>query len=96
HQLYLAMAYVKLPGAEPMKGIKMMLDMEAKYKDYLPLQLQLAELGIQTGQFEKALARLQNVLNKEPELPRANCLMVEVLKQLGRTENLNSYQLLCK
>lgn len=96
YQLYLAMAYVKLPGAEPMKGIKMMLDLETKFPEYLDLQLQLAELGIQTGQFEKAKLRIEKIIIKEPKNSKANCLMLQILESLGQTKDLNKYQLLCK
>jgi tetratricopeptide (TPR) repeat protein len=96
HQLNLAMAYVKLPGEEPMKGIKMMLGMESKYPDYLPLQIQLAELGIQTGQFEKAQNRLEKVLLKDPENVDANCLMVRLMEKTNQAEAAKKYQLHCK
>ena len=96
YQIYQAMAYVKLPGEEPMKGIKMLLSLEAKFPEYNPLQLQLVELGIQTGQFEKAKSRLENVLAKTPENPRANCLMIEVLHQLKQIELIDKYKVYCK
>jgi len=96
YQIYQAMAYVKLPGEEPMKGIKMLLNLEGKYPDYDPLQLQLVELGIQTGQFEKAKSRLEKLLVKTPENPRANCLMIEVLQQLKQIELLDKYKIYCK
>ena len=96
NQLNLAMAYVKLPGDEPMKGIKMMLAMEATYADYLPLQIQLAELGMQTGQFEKAQSRLLKVLAKEPENNDANCLMVQLMVKTNQAEAAKKYQLHCK
>ncbi len=96
YQMYLAMAYVKLPGDEPMKGIQMMLAMEAKYADYIPLQIQLAELGIQTGQFDKARVRLEKVLAKEPENSDANCLMVQIMEKTNQAEAAKKYQLHCK
>ena len=96
YALYKAMAYVKLPGKEPMKGILMILELEKKYPEYLPIQMQLAELGMQTGQFEKAEARLNKVLGAEPENAKANCLMVELLKQMNRTEEIKKYIKHCK
>lgn len=96
HQLYLALAYVKLPGTEPMKGIKMMLSMENKFPDFMPLQIQLAELGIQTGQLEKAKARIDKVIAKDVENQKANCLMVQILEKMNQTEEINKYKLHCK
>lgn len=60
YQIYQALAYVKLPGEEPMKGIKMLLNLEGKYPDYDPLQLQLVELGIQTDNLKKQKAGWKN------------------------------------
>ncbi len=96
HQLNLAMAYVKLPGDDPMQGIKLMLSLEKKHPDYLPLQLQLAELGLETGQFEKAQLRLEKVLDKEPENIEANCLMVQLLEKTNQADKAKKYQLHCK
>lgn len=96
HQLNLAMAFVRLPGDDPMKGIKMMLSMEQKHADYLPLQIKLAELGIETGQFEKAQARLNKVLTIEPENKNANCLMVALMEKTNQAETAKKYQLHCK
>lgn len=96
YEMYRAMAYVKLPGSEPMKGIRMMLDLEKKYPEFLPLQIQLAELGMQTGQFEKAEARIRKVLEAEPEQERANCLMVALLEQTQRKQEIEKYIIHCK
>ena len=96
YQIYQAMAYVKLPGEEPMKGIKMLLSLESKFPDYDPLQLQLVELGMQTGQFEKAKSRLEKVLAKTPDHPKANCLMIAVLQQLQQIELIDKYKIYCK
>jgi tetratricopeptide (TPR) repeat protein len=96
NHLNLAMAYVKLPGDDPMKGIKMMLAMESEYAEYIPLQIQLAELGIQTGQLEKAQNRLNKVLEKEPENVSANCLMAQIMEKTNQAEAAKKYQIHCK
>ncbi len=96
YQLYKAMAYVKLPGEQPMKGIMMLLDLEKKFPDFDPLQFQLTELAIQTGQFEKAKIRLNRMLDKKPEDAKANCLMVTVLEQLNQLEQINNFKKYCK
>ncbi len=96
YELYKAMSYVKLPGKEPMKGILMILELEKKYPEYLPIQLQLAELGMQTGQFAKAEGRLHKVLEADPENAKANCLMADLMKQMNRTEEIEKYIKHCK
>ncbi|MBK8954400.1 MAG: hypothetical protein IPM34_02450 [Saprospiraceae bacterium] len=96
YEMYKALAFVKLPGNEPMKGIRMMLDLEKKVPEYLPLQIQLAELGMQTGQFEKAESRLKKVLKADPVHQKTNCLMVDLLNQTHRTQEIEKYIIHCK
>lgn len=96
YPMYKALAYVKLPGEQPMKGILMLLELEKKYPEFLPLQLELAGLGLKTGQYEKAEARLVKILTADPENEFANCLMIDLLKQTNRTEEIEKYIKHCK
>lgn len=96
YPMYKALAFVKDPGEQPMKGILMLLELEKKYPEFMPLQLELADLGIKTGQFEKAENRLKRIFEQEPENEFANCLMVEMLRQTNRTEEIEKYINHCK
>lgn len=78
-RLLLALVSVKMPGEDPMRGIRSLLDIEKEYPDYLPLQYTLTRLAFQTGQWEKAKVRLDKVLAKVPQDREANCLMAELL-----------------
>lgn len=97
YAFYRAMAWVKFPEEDtPMKGIQMLLELEKENPDYMPVQLQLAELGIQTGQMEKAEARLQKILSQDSLQAQANCLMASLLEQTGRTGEMEKYIKHCK
>lgn len=96
HELHQAMCYVALPGDQPMKGILMLRDLETKHPDYYPIQTQLVKLAIQTNQLDRAKGRLDKILEKRPDLVEANCLMVEVLSQLGQRDQIEKYKFYCK
>lgn len=96
HQLYQALCYVKVPGNEPMKGILMLRDLESKFPDYLPIQLNLVRLAIQTNQWDRAKSRLETILEKEKSNAEANCLMVEVLSQTNQLEKIEEFKKFCK
>jgi tetratricopeptide (TPR) repeat protein len=96
HALNLAMVHVKMPGENPMKGIMMLRDVETNYPEYEPVQFQLAALAIQTGQFERSRLRMEKLLAKNPNHPRANCMMVEILVKMNMAEEAKKYSVNCK
>ncbi len=96
YALNLAMAYVKMPGDQPMKGVMMLRDLEARFPEYEPVQLQLAVLAMETGQLEKSLQRLEKLLSKNPKHPKANCLMAHILEKMNRAEEAPKYSVNCK
>jgi Flp pilus assembly protein TadD len=78
HKINLALCYTENPPQDnPMKGTLLLLDLEKQNTGNVSINIQLARLGIKTGQFEKAIARLEKVLIKEPENKRANCLLAD-------------------
>lgn len=96
YEMVKALAFVKFPQQEPMKGVRMLLDLEKRHPEFMPLQMELARLAIQTGQFEKAEARLLKVLANNSKMEEANCLMVKLLEKLERTEEIKKYIIHCK
>lgn len=46
----------------------------------------LARLAIQTGQFDKAIQRLQTVIDKDPTSETANCLMGQAYEKAGKSD----------
>ena len=78
HKINLALCYTENPPQEnPMKGTLLLLDLEKQNSGNVPVNIQLARLGIKTGQFDKAIGRLEKVLAKEPENKRAVCLLAD-------------------
>lgn len=96
HQMNKALCLVKMPDEEPMKGIMALLNLDKKYPDYLPLQITLCQLAIQTGQWEKAKKRLGVILEKTPNQREANCLMVELITGGQLNEDPEPFRKLCE
>ena len=97
HKINLAICFVDNPPADnPMKGISMLLEMNREQPDNINVLLQLARLGIQTGQYDKALDRLNKVLSLEPENKKAFCLLSTLYDSTGKPELAQQYQEKCR
>lgn len=97
HRVNLALVYADNPPKEnPMKGILMLVDLNKKYPDNAMVLTQLGRLAIKTGQYEKAVERLQAAIAVEPQNPNANCLLAQAFKALGDTEAANRFSKICE
>ena len=86
HKVNLALCYAENPPPEePMKGPLLLLELDKQNPGEPAVLLALARLALKTGQYDKALARLQSVLKVEPENNRAICLLPEAYNGLGNT-----------
>jgi predicted Zn-dependent protease len=80
----MALCYTEHPLAdEPMKGILLLRELDAANPNHVGVNLQLARLSIKTGQFDKAIVRLERVLAIEPNSQQANCLAADAYKGAG-------------
>jgi Flp pilus assembly protein TadD len=84
-KLALASAYIEGTGA-PMSGVSILREMVAKDPDHIPANLMLGRLSIQSGQFDKAVARLEHVLEIEPKNREALYFLAEAYKGKGDKE----------
>lgn len=84
------------PREEPMKGILQLLELNKQAPDNVSILVNLARLGMQTGQYEKAAGRLERAVGLEPESLRANCLLAEVYTQLQRSDEAAVYGQRCR
>lgn len=84
-KLALAAAYIEGTGA-PMSGVSILREMVAKNPDHIPANLMLGRLSIQSGQFDKAVSRLEHVLTLDPKNREALYFLGEAYKGLGNKE----------
>lgn len=84
HRINLALVFTEDPPADnPMKGILQLRSLNEQFPDDVRVITQLARLAIQTGQYERAMERLEQVLERAPNDVSAHCLMAEVLETTG-------------
>lgn len=84
------------PKDNPMKGIQFLLELNRKFPENPKINMRLAQLGMQTGQWGKAAERLTKVLNVEQDNVSAHCLLTEVLLKLGDVERSRIHAAKCK
>ena len=96
HRINLALTYVDYPDEDnPMRGIQMLLQLNQQHPDNTGVLFQLARLGVETGQYEKARGRLEKILEIDPEEKRAICLLAGVYKEIGDTAKASEFQEKC-
>lgn len=87
HRVNQALCYIEMPLAEePMKGILMLADLAKSYPDAPSPRYQLARLAVKTGQYERALTRIEQALALDPEDPKIACLAIDIYTALNKPE----------
>jgi tetratricopeptide (TPR) repeat protein len=84
-KLALATAYIEGTSA-PMSGVSILREMVAKNPNHIPANLLLGRLSIQSGQWDKAVSRLEHVLELEPQNREAMYFLGEAYKGKGDKE----------
>ncbi len=78
HRINLALCYTENPPKDnPMKGILLLRELDAQNPENVAVNTQLARLAIKTGQYDKAIARLEKVITKEPNNGKLYCLLAD-------------------
>ncbi|MEL6987301.1 MAG: hypothetical protein AAGK97_05675, partial [Bacteroidota bacterium] len=96
HRLNIGLCLTDNPRKEnPMEGVQMLLELNKKYPESIPVLIQLARLGMKTGQFEKAVQRLNKVLSLDENNKRANCMIVDAYSALNDKVNAALYEKKC-
>lgn len=96
HRINLALTYVQAPlEDQPMKGVQMLLELNRKYPEDAGVLYQLGRLAIQTGQYERAIERLERVLELNPNRKNAHCLLAEAYASTQQPEKAERSQQQC-
>lgn len=97
HKINLAVTFAEYPLADnPMKGIMMLLDLNKQDPENVSVLFQLARLGIQTGQYTKAIDRIEKALSVDANNPRIICLAEEAYRNVGNNEKADEFQRKCE
>lgn len=95
-RINLAICYIDRPPADnPMQGILMLRSLNDQFPGNTKVLNQLARLALQTGQTEKALERLGESIQADPENGETACLMVEALEQKGDMRKADEFRKKC-
>lgn len=81
-------------GQSTMEGVQLLLSVVNKNPDNVEAQLALAKFGIVSGQFEKAITRLEKVLYLQPENLEALFMLSEAYEKSG--DNVKAVEVLKK
>lgn len=96
HRVNLALCYVEMPPKEnPMKGVMMLLDLNKKTPQNVTVLFQLGRLALKTGQYEKAVQRLEQVLEVDIEHRKANCLLASIYENQQQTDKALAFKKRC-
>ena len=97
YRVNLAVTYADFPPKDnPMQGIQSLLALSRNYPDHAGVLYQLGRFGLQTGQYEKAIGRLEKVIKMEPDRRNAYCLLVEAYEQIGNIEKARQARVKCE
>jgi Flp pilus assembly protein TadD len=84
HQVNLAMVYAEQPPEDnPMRGVQMLLQLNNDQPDNVIVLIALGRLGLRTGQYERAIGRLEKAVSLDPQNPNAVCLLAQAYEGLG-------------
>ncbi len=96
NRVNLALTYTDNPPEDnPMKGVLMLRDLQQTYPNNVQVLTSLARLAIQTGQYQRAIQRLQQALAVDSSNRRALCLMAEAYEGLGNRDLRQAYAERC-
>lgn len=76
---------------EPMKGIAMLLEIVNENPKHLNAHFNLGILSIKSGQYDKAIARFEKVLEINPDFKQAYWYLAETYKLLGDEQRSSIY-----
>lgn len=97
HQINLALTYIAKPPQEnPMKGILMLRNLQEKDPSNARVLFQLGRLAISTGQFEKAIERLEQAQTLEPSDIQTVCLLADAYSKAGKTDLAEKQNARCR
>jgi len=97
HRVNLAVVYAENPPKEDvMRGITMLLELNRNHPDNVSVLNNLGRLAIKTGQYDRAVQRLERVLELDPENPVAICLLADAWQGAGDEAKADQFAKACR
>lgn len=96
HRINIALCYVEnVPPQEPMKGILQLRELNTAYPSNVSVINNIARLAIRTNQIDRAIERLNQALDIEPDNRLSVCLIADAYQRKGDNTNFELYRLKC-
>jgi tetratricopeptide (TPR) repeat protein len=97
NQVALASVYTENPLADnPMKGILILRELDQKYPNNPLVLVTLAKNAIRTGQYDKAVTRLENAFKVSPSDNSIICLLAQAYEGAGDATKAKIFAQKCK
>ena len=93
----LALTYTANPPEDnPMKGILLLRELNSQYPENVTVINNLARLAIQTGQFDRAIQRLEQAISLEADNLNSVCLLAQAYEGKGDQANAETFAQKCQ
>lgn len=97
YQINRAVLLAEHPPAEnPMRGVKLLLEMNKNFPKNVPVINNIARFALQTNQLDKAEQRLLGAIELDPNNVTTNCLLAKLYTAKGNVEKASFYQVNCE
>ena len=96
-QLERVLFQIKSPdGENPMQGILSLVELSKKFPTEPEVFIHLGRFAIQTGQWDKAIERLEEAYKLAPDNKEIICLLSTAYKEVGDTDKSSEYSRRCE
>lgn len=97
HGINLALVYAEQPPADnPMKAVLMLRDYEKKHPNNPSVYNALGRLAIKTGQWERAVSRLEKAWQLDKNNPNTPCLLSKAYEGVGNLDKATEFAKICR
>ncbi len=97
HRVNLALVYSENPPPDnPMKAVLMLRDLESKHPEDPAVYNALGRLAIKTGQWQRAIDRLEKAWSLDKKNPNTPCLLAKAYEGAGQMDKMADFAKLCK
>ena len=96
HRVNLALVYAENPPPDnPMQAVLMLRDLEKKYPENPAVFNALGRLAIKTGQWQRAVDRLEKAWSLDKKNQNTPCLLAKAYEGLGNSIKANEFAKIC-
>lgn len=97
HRVNLALVYAENPPPDnPMQAVLMLRELESKHPESPAVYNALGRLAIKTGQWQRAIERLEKARSLDMKNPNTPCLLAQAYEGAGNSTKATEFAALCK